>query len=104
MASEPATAFATEDGVRAAKRRKETRDHADAEVLRVILSTTQGRDWYMRLLQEVCGLHNVTANAAFDPNALHYREGARAVGLHLHREALRLVKQPYMVALAEHLR
>lgn len=74
-----------------------------AAVLAALLSTPAGRRWYAWLLHEVCGLYRPVANAAFDAQGLHYREGARAVGQILHENALRDVKNQYIVLLAENL-
>lgn len=100
----PKTAFATSGGVRKQKRDLSLKDAQDAAVLEALLSTEDGRRWFMWLLQEVCGLTATVANAAFDPHGLHFREGARNVGLTLHQQALRLAKAPYMVAVRDHLR
>lgn len=90
----------------AQRRRRQKHDDAEKEraaVLTAILATPAGRRWYAYLLHDVCGLYRPVANAAFDAQALHYREGARAVGQHLHEMALRHSRQPYIVLLAENL-
>jgi hypothetical protein len=75
------------------------RERADA--LRDLLSTKRGRNLYSYIIHDLAGLYRPVANAAFDPNALHFREGQRAVGQVLHDLALQEAKQSYMVLLAE---
>lgn len=74
-----------------------------SDVLRDLLSTPQGRRLFAWLLHDLCGLYRPVANAAFDPHALHFREGHRAVGQILHDLALREARAQYMVLLNENL-
>jgi len=74
-----------------------------AEALREMLSTKKGRSLYSYIIHDLAGLYRPVANAAFDPNALHFREGQRAIGQVLHDLALQEAKQSYMVLLAENL-
>lgn len=74
-----------------------------AEALRQMLSTKQGRSLYSYIMHDLAGLYRPVANMAFDANALHFREGQRAVGQVLHDLALQEAKQSYMLLLAENL-
>lgn len=74
-----------------------------AEALREMLSTKQGRSLFSFIVHDLGGLYRPVANAAFDPHALHFREGQRAVGQVLHDLALQEARQSYMLLLAEHL-
>lgn len=91
------------DEVAQKERAKTTRQLARerADVLRDLLSTTQGRRWFAWLLHDLCGLYRPVANAAFDPHSLHFREGSRAVGQVLHDMALREAHDRYIVLLSE---
>ena len=73
----------------------------EAEALAMLLNSKAGRRWYARLLTDACGMYRPLASQAYDNNSLHFREGARLVGLHLHKEALQKAKPQYMVLLAE---
>ena len=83
------------------RRKRVAEADEEAEVIRSILSTKQGRRWYARLIHETFGLYQITANAAFDANGQHFKEGARAVGLTLHNKALQASRDQYMVLLTE---
>lgn len=72
------------------------------EVLRKLLNDPDGREWLADLLYGKCKLFTVTASADFDPHAAHFREGARAVGLLIHEQALRADLTQYMVLQVEH--
>lgn len=49
--------------------------------LRTVLASKEGRHLLRHILFGYCGLHSISANAAYDPNGLHFKEGARNVGL-----------------------
>ncbi len=87
--------------VRAAEKAKKFRDKDKDAVLKVLLAEPNGRAWLRWLLFEVCRIDTTTANAAFDPQAMMFREGAREVGLTVYREALRLSPQGYVLLLQE---
>lgn len=72
-----------------------------ANELRKLLGTTAGRRLFARIVHDYCGLYRPVANAAFDAQALHFREGGRAVGLLLHELALQHAKPQYMVLMSE---
>ena len=86
---------------REAKKRARQAERERSDVLRELLSTTQGRRFFAWLLHDTCGLYRPVANAAFDPHALHFREGARAVGQVLHDFALQEAPAQYIVLLGE---
>lgn len=71
------------------------------DVLRELLSTPQGRRFYAWIIHDLCGLYRPVANAAFDAQALHFREGHRAVGQVLHDYALQEARAQYIVLLGE---
>lgn len=71
------------------------------DVLRELLSTPQGRRFYAWIIHELCGLYRPVANQAFDAQALHFREGHRAVGQVLHDYALQEARAQYIVLLGE---
>jgi hypothetical protein len=73
------------------------------EALRTLLSTKQGRKLYSYIMHDLSGLYRPVANMAFCPNALHFREGQRAVGQVLHDLALQEAKQSYILLLSENL-
>lgn len=50
-----------------------------------IMSTTNGRRWLWRVLDEICGLHG--ASFSVDPILMARGEGRRSVGIHLMLEA-----------------
>lgn len=89
--------------VRTKARLQKARERERLLGLKTLLNTVPGRAWFMEVLLDHCQLMGATENAAYDSNALHFREGARAVGLELQRMALRADEQLYMVALQEHL-
>jgi hypothetical protein len=82
---------------------KKLKERERDDVMDALLQMANGRAWLAWLLHAVCGLHNPTENGAYDSNALHYREGARAVGLALQAEALRVNRKNYLAMLEEHL-
>ena len=86
---------------RETKKRKRQIERQRADVLRELLSTPQGRDFYAWIIHDLCGLYRPVANAAFDAQALHFREGHRAVGQVLHDYALQEARGPYIVLLGE---
>ncbi len=86
---------------RETKKRKRQIERQRADTLRELLSTPQGRDFYAWIIHDLCGLYRPVANAAFDAQALHFREGHRAVGQVLHDYALREARGPYIVLLGE---
>jgi len=65
------------------KRLGKDRARREKEALADILSTTNGRLLLRSMLFQVCGINAEIVNAAFDPYAVHYRAGARRVGLEL---------------------
>lgn len=71
------------------------------DVLRELLSTPQGRRFFAWIIHDLCGLYRPVANQAFDAQALHFREGHRAVGQVLHDLALQEARAPYIVLLGE---
>ena len=73
-------------------------------MLASILSAPHGRAWLAWLIHDVCGLYGATENAAYDTNGLHFKEGARAVGLLLHEEAMRAAPEHYILLMAENLK
>lgn len=86
--------------------RKKAKDRKDAEKRRVLamenlLATPDGRELLRYLLNEVCGLFNISENAAFMTEALHYKEGGRVVGLALHKLALQANPKRYIDLLTE---
>lgn len=83
------------------KKRLKHLERERAEVLRALLSTPAGRRLFAWLVHDICGLYRPVANAAFDAQALHFREGSRAVGQVLHDQALRDARDQYMVLLSE---
>lgn len=89
--------------VRDKAKKKKAKDRERDDVMEALLQMANGRAWLAWLLHSVCGLHSPTENGAYDSNALHYREGARAVGLALQAEALRVSKANYLKMLEEHL-
>jgi hypothetical protein len=88
---------------RAAATRAKTVARERAEALRLLLSTKSGRSLYAYILHDLAGLYRPVANRAFCPNALHFREGQRAVGQLLHNMALQEAKQNYITLLSENL-
>ena len=82
---------------------KKLKERERDDVMDALLQMANGRAWLAWLLHSVCGMHNPTENGAYDSNALHYREGARAVGLALQAEALRVARANYLLLLQEHL-
>jgi hypothetical protein len=88
---------------RATATRAKTAARERAEALRLLLSTKSGRSFYAFILHDLAGLYRPVANAAFCPNALHFREGQRAVGQLLHNLALQEARQNYILMLSENL-
>jgi len=88
---------------RAAATRAKTVASERAEALRLLLSTKGGRSLYAHILHDLAGLYRPVANMAFCPNALHFREGQRAVGQLLHNLALQEARQNYILMLSENL-
>lgn len=86
---------------RETKKRQRQIARERGDVLRELLSTPQGRRFYAWIIHELCGLYRPVANAAFDAQALHFREGHRAVGQVLHDYALQEARGPYIVLLGE---
>lgn len=86
---------------REVKKRARQLERERADVLNDLLSTTQGRRFFAWLLHDLCGVYRPVANAAFDAQALHFREGHRAVGIALHDFALREAPAQYIVLLGE---
>lgn len=86
---------------RETKKRQRQIARERGDVLRELLSTPQGRSFYAWIIHELCGLYRPVANAAFDAQALHFREGHRAVGQVLHDYALQEARGPYIVLLGE---
>jgi hypothetical protein len=74
-----------------------------SEALRDMLSTKKGRKLYSYIMHDLSGLYRPVANMAFCPNALHFKEGQRAIGQVLHDLALQEAKESYMLLLAENL-
>jgi hypothetical protein len=89
--------------VREREKSRKLKDRERDDVMEALLQMANGRAWLAWLLHAVCGLHNPTENGAYDSNALHYREGARAVGLTLQAEALRVARTNYLLLLQDHL-
>ena len=89
--------------VREKAKKQKLRQRERDDVIEALLQMGNGRAWLGWLLFTVCGLNNPTENGAYDSNALHYREGARAVGLALQEEALRVSRANYVKLLQEHL-
>ena len=88
--------------IRQKRKTIEDAERVHNEVLTALLSLPNGRAWLAHVLFEVCGVLATTENAAFDTNGMHFREGARQVGLHLHKAILRADAKQYMVLLTEH--
>lgn len=88
---------------RETKKRLRMRERERAETLALLLSTENGRRLFAWIVHDLCGLYRPVANAAFDAQALHFREGARAVGQVLHDYALQNVRGQYIVLLGENL-
>ncbi len=94
------------DGPKGERKRTRAKDVQKLrdEALCAVLATQHGRALMAWLLHELCGLYRPTANAAFDPQALHFREGSRAVGLVLHDRIMDVAPDQYLVLMSEHLR
>lgn len=87
-----ANSIAVKTKTKTAKQREKDR----AAVIGALLEQPAGREFLGWLLFDVCGLYSIAQNAAFDTNALHYREGGRVVGLMLHKLALQENPNQYM--------
>lgn len=70
------------------------------EDLRWVLSTEQGRRFYLRLLEDESNLQGQSF-AGSDTHLTAFREGVRAVGISLLEEAQRVAPGSYMKALNE---
>lgn len=91
----------TAAGVEARSKAQLTPDARRKRALSALLATEEGREFLGWFMFDVCGLMAPTANAAFDGNALFFREGARNAALTVQNEMLRLVKPQYMVFISE---
>ena len=87
--------------IKVKRKRAEEKDRIYAEVMGALLSLPNGREWLAHVLFDLCGVFTTTENAAFDTNAMHFREGARQVGFYLQKMALRADAKLYMVLLTE---
>jgi len=83
------------------KRRLKTLHRERAETLRHLLSTPNGRRLFAWIIHDLGGLYRPVANQAFDAQALHFREGARALAQVLHDYALQEARPQYIVLLGE---
>ncbi len=72
---------ANEYAIAAKKRRREHEQAKEAIGLKNIMASRESAAWLEYLLFDICGLMAPTENAAFDTNALHFKEGARNVAL-----------------------
>lgn len=88
---------------RETKKRLRVIQRERAETLNELLSTEKGRRFFAWIVHELCGLYRPVANQAFDAQALHFREGHRAVGQVLHDYALQEARGQYIVLLGENL-
>ncbi len=88
--------------IRGKRKKIEDAERVHNEVLSALLGVPNGREWLAHVLFEICGVFATTENAAFDTNGMHFREGARQVGLHLHKSMLRADAKLYMVLMSEH--
>jgi hypothetical protein len=88
--------------VRAKTKAAQQIDRTIDEVLRVLLTTKEGRLFVAYIVLDLGKLTETAENAAYDSNALHFREGARAMAAVLHNKALRISPTQYMELMAEH--
>lgn len=86
---------------RETKRRLKVLHQERAETLRDLLSTERGRRLFAWIIHDLGGLYRPVANQAFDAQALHFREGARALAQVLHDYALQEARPQYIVLLGE---
>jgi hypothetical protein len=89
--------------VRERAKTEKQKDQMRAAVLEALMRTPEGRELLGHILFKLCGIMVPTENAAYDTNAMHFREGQRAVGLTLQHLALQANKSLYIVLLGEHL-
>jgi hypothetical protein len=83
------------------KRRLKALNQERAETLRNLLSTPNGRRLFAWIIHDLGGLYRPVANQAFDAQALHFKEGARALAQVLHDYALQEARPQYIVLLGE---
>lgn len=91
--------------VRAQEKKTRQVERDRQEAMTALLATAMGRSWLYWLMCDLtmCDLFGESENAAFDSNALHYREGKRRIAVELQKVALLTNRENYTLMLAEHL-
>lgn len=89
--------------VKAKEKEATTKQEQLDDVTKMILMHPNGRAWLAWVLRDLCGVDSPVESAAFDNNALHWREGRRAVGIDLRNHAIRANKFNYLKMLEENL-
>ncbi len=84
-------------------RRKRITDRDKANALKAMLNLPAGREWLADVLLGPGRLFTPVVNAAYDPHATAFHDGARSLALTIHKDALRLCPEQYMVLLREHM-
>ncbi len=85
------------------KLRQKITEKAKGEALKAMLNLPAGRQWLAEVLLGPGRLFTPVVNAAYDPHATAFHDGARSLALTLHKDALRLCPEQYMVLLREHM-
>jgi hypothetical protein len=94
---------ANEYAIAEKRRKKKDADSKEANGIKYILANEDARRWLAYLLVDTCSLFQPIQNQAHDSNALHWREGARQVGLSIHEQCLAADPAGYMKLLSEKL-
>jgi hypothetical protein len=84
-------------------RKQRITQKGQAAAVGALLKTPDGRAWLANILFGPGLLQTPTMNAAFDPYAMAWRDGARSLALTIQKEALRMCPEAYMVLLREHM-
>jgi len=85
------------------RRKKKDTEKKEANGIKYILANEDARRWLAYLLFDTCAMLRPAQNAAYDSNALHWREGARQVALTIQEQCLAADPTAYMKLLAERL-
>lgn len=89
--------------IRTKKQKQKANDNERVSSLKRLLADPNQRAWLASVIFETCGVLNPTENAAYHDGALHYREGARGVGLVIQRDLVLADPKAYALLVTEHL-
>lgn len=95
---------ANELAIKRKRGRHKDRAQREAQAAAALLSTPSGRLLLRTIIFDICGVDMEIINAAYDPGGMHYRAGARRVGLELKALFAAANVDNFVVLLAEQLR